>query len=101
MAAQTTSVSKIRTAYSLAQLMIAAKLGLQPRESETPSEYLSRAIETAPVLDNSLRTLVELFELAEYSQFPVEAEHAKDARERLLELREKLESVKTTEDDKG
>jgi hypothetical protein len=40
---------------------------------------------------------VELFELAEYSPYPIEADDAKEGREKLLELRNELEHVKTVE----
>jgi Domain of unknown function (DUF4129) len=89
--------SNVRTAYRLAQLMISTKLGIDPRNSETPSEYGLRIDEAAPRLKDSLTRLVELFELVEYSPYPIEPDAARKAREKLLELRDELENVKTTE----
>jgi Domain of unknown function (DUF4129) len=89
--------SNVRTAYRLAQLMISSKLGIEPRDSETPSEYSLRIVEAAPPLKDSLDGLVELFELAEYSPYPTGADEAKEGREKLLELRDELENVKTTD----
>jgi hypothetical protein len=96
--AQTSTPSKIKTAYGLAQLMITKSLGIQPRASETPSEFLMRIDEAEPSLKDSLGRLVEVFELAEYSPYPLEADDALEAREALLKLREELENVKTRED---
>jgi hypothetical protein len=95
--AQADNGSNIRTAYRLAQLMISRKLGIEPRHSETPSEYGLRIHEAAPPVKDSLGSLVELFELAEYSPYTIEANDAKEAREKLLELRDELDNVKTAE----
>lgn len=95
---QTDSASKIKRAYSLAQNIIGLKLGLEPRTGETPSEYVLRVAEASPSLNDPLEALVDLFTFAEYSPYPIEAEHAKQARERLLELRAELENVKASED---
>jgi hypothetical protein len=95
--AQADNGSNIRTAYRLAQLMINARLGIEPRDSETPYEYRLRIEEAASPLKDSLGSLVELFALAEYSPYPIGGDDAKKAREKLLELRDELENVKTAE----
>lgn len=95
--AETNGASKIKKAYNLVQVMIGSKLDVQPRHSETPSEYLLRIGEVAPSLLDALEPLARLFELAEYSPYPIETGQVKDARDKLLELREELESVKTAE----
>lgn len=95
--AETNGASKIKKAYNLVQVMIGTKLDVQPHHSETPSEYLLRIGEVAPSLLHALEPLVRLFELAEYSPYPIETGQVKDARDKLLELREELESVKTAE----
>jgi len=95
--AQADNGSNIRTAYRLGQLMISRKLGMEPHGSETPSEYGLRVDLAVPPLKDSLGSLVELFELAEYSPYPIEADDAKEAREKLLRLRDELENVKTAE----
>ena len=92
--AQTSTRSKIKTAYGLAQLMISKSLGIDLRASETSSEFLLRISEAEPSLKGSLSRIVELFELAEYSPYPLEAHDAMEATEGLLKLREKLENVK-------
>lgn len=96
--AQASNVSKVKTAYGLAQLLIDKGLGIEARDSETPSEFLNRIDKAAPPLTHSLGRLVELFELAEYAPYPMEADDAEEAREKLLELREEMENVKTGED---
>jgi len=92
--AQASGASEVKTAYGLAQIMISRRLGIEIRASETPAEFLMRIDETAPSLKDSLRGLVELFELAEYSAYPIGADDASEARERLLELHEELENVR-------
>jgi hypothetical protein len=86
--------AKVGKAFRLAQTLIAEQLGEPPRDSETHWEYFSRVTKAAPSLSDSLRRLVELFELAEYSPYPVEATQTKEAVATLLELREELETVK-------
>jgi hypothetical protein len=96
--AETDNVSRAKTVYRLAQLMISKKLSVESRDTETPSEYLARVVKTAPSLNDSLAHIVELFELAEYSPYPIEADQIKEAKDRILELREELENVRTGED---
>ena len=86
--------AKIRRAYALAQSLIQLRLGETPRESETPSEYLSRVTKTAPDIKDALERLVGLFELAEYSPYPIGSAQSREATEVLLKLREEIEPVK-------
>jgi Domain of unknown function (DUF4129) len=91
--AEPNAPSKVKKAYSLAQSMIESRFGIEPRDSETPSEYLLRVRDVAQPLDSTLGALVELFEMAEYSPYPIVQEQERLAREKLLELRERMVSV--------
>jgi len=86
--------SKVRRSYRLAQALIDWQLGEAARESETHWEYYSRVAETAPNIRDLLRRLTVLFELAEYSPYPTEDYQSREAKEILLELRGKFETVK-------
>ena len=82
---------KISKAYNLARVLISQKLGEAPRDSETPSEYLSRVTARAPKIKDSLEHLTSLFELTEYSPFPVGQVESKKALEELFQLDEDIE----------
>jgi hypothetical protein len=86
--------SKVLSAYHLAQTLICLGLGEAPRESETHLEYLSRVTKRAPDLKSTLRCLVELFELAEYSPYPIDSGQSEEATEILLKLRQEMTVVK-------
>jgi hypothetical protein len=96
--AETDDLSRIRRAFALAQLIIEKRMGVEHRDTETPYEYFTRIVEAAPVLKDSMSYLVELFERAEYSPYPIVGEHVTLAKKKLLELREKLENVKPGEE---
>lgn len=85
---------KVATAYALAQALIKQKLGEAPKESETAYEYVSRLTKTTPKLRDLLERLAEIYQLAEYSPYPVGRNQSKEAAEILLELREEIETVK-------
>jgi hypothetical protein len=92
MEAESDHAAKVRRAYRLTQALIGQKLGEEPRESETDWEYFSRVAKSAPNITDMLRRLVELFELAEYSPYPIEEVQGKEAAGILLELREQIEA---------
>ena len=92
--AERDDASKVRRCYRLAQTLIDWKFGEAARESETHWEYFSRAAKIAPNIKDSLRRLVELFELAEYSPYPINDTQSREAKEILLEIRKELEAVK-------
>jgi len=86
--------SKIRRSYRLAQALISDGLGESARESETHWEYFSRVTDKKPSLRDSLERLSELFELAEYSPYPIGRDQAREATEILLRLRDEIKAVK-------
>ena len=88
------NASKVRRSYRLAQVLINWKFGEASRESETHWEYYSRVVETAPDIKDLLKRLTELFELSEYSPYPIEDSHSEEAEEILLDLRKQFETVK-------
>jgi hypothetical protein len=47
-----------------------------------------------PRVNDRLKRLVELYELAEYSPYPIETTQSREATEILLKLREEIETVK-------
>src|SRR5208337_5023922 len=69
--AEAESSVKVRKAYALAQTLIDTRLGEEHRGSETASEYYLRVTGRLPQISDSLKRLSELFELADYSQFPI------------------------------
>lgn len=80
--------AKVRRSYRLAQSLLEQSVGEAPRESETHWEYLSRIVSKSPGLADPLRRLVELYELAEYSPFPIGTDQSSEAMEIVLRLRE-------------
>jgi len=86
--------AKIRRIYRLAQDVISQGLEEASRESETHWEYYSRVIKRAPSLKVTLKRLVELFEVAEYSPFPIDIAESREAEQALLKLREEIEAVR-------
>ena len=82
--------AKVRRSYRLAQSLLEQGTGEVPRGSETHWEYFSRIASKSPQLADRLRRLVELYELAEYSQFPIGADHSREAMEIVLRLRERV-----------
>ena len=86
--------AKIRRIYRLAQDAIGQGLEEVARESETHWEYYSRVIKRAPGLKVTLKRLVELFELAEYSPFPIDVAESREAEQVVLKLREEIEAVR-------
>ncbi len=86
--------ARIRKSYILAQAIINRRTGEAPRNSETHWEYFFRVTKSMPKITDTLKRLVELFELAEYSPYPIESAQSREATEILLELREEIETVK-------
>jgi hypothetical protein len=86
--------AKIRRIYRLAQDVIGQGLEEVARESETHWEYYSRVIKRAPSLKVTLKRLVELFELVEYSAFPIDIAESREAEQAVLKLREEIEAVR-------
>jgi hypothetical protein len=82
--------AKVRRSYRLAQSLLEQSVGETPRESETHWEYLSRIVSKSPGLADPLRRLVELYELAEYSPFPIGTDQSREAMEIVLRLREQV-----------
>jgi phosphatidate phosphatase APP1 len=92
--AENVHAARIRKSYSLAQAIIDQKIGETSRSSETHWEYFSRVTNSLPNVKDTLKRLIDLFELAEYSPYPIENAHSREATEILLELREEVETVK-------
>jgi hypothetical protein len=86
--------ARIRKSYFFAQAIINQKIGESPQTGETHWEYFSRVTKLVPRINDTLKRLVELYELAEYSPYPIEAAQSREATEILLELREEIETVK-------
>lgn len=83
---------KIRKAFTVAQTLIRRKTGETEIESETPREFLHRTVATIPRAADTLGTIVELFELAEYSPYPIDDGQAKKAIESLTQLKAEIET---------
>jgi hypothetical protein len=92
--AEPDEAAKVRRSYRLAQTLISEAFGEAPRESETHWEYFSKVTKIEPALAESLKRLTELFELAEYSQYPIETKQVGEAMELLLGLRDEIEAVR-------
>jgi hypothetical protein len=86
--------ARIRKSYMLAQTIINQKIGTSSRVGETHWEYYSRVTKAAPQINDTLKRLVELYELAEYTSHSIEPAQTREASEILLELREEIETVK-------
>jgi hypothetical protein len=82
--------AKVRRSYRLAQAMLGEKLDEEPNESETHWEYFHRVTKKAPKVEDSLKRLSELFELAEYSQAPMGRAQSEEATKLLLRVREEI-----------
>lgn len=80
--------SKVRRCYRLAQALIDQKLGEPAAGSETHWEYFRRVKTAVPAVEHSLKRLVELFELAEYSPYPIGSGESREATDILLKLRQ-------------
>lgn len=80
--------AKIRKTFHLAQAIIEQETGEAPKDSETQWEYFSRVTEKRQEIKESLNRLVNLFELAEYSPYPLGAAQSEEAMQMLLKLRE-------------
>jgi len=82
--------SIVKRSFRLAQTLIDREIGESPRQSETHWEYFSRVAQASPQIKESLRRLAELYELAEYSPYPVESAQSEEAKQILLKIREEL-----------
>jgi len=82
--------AKVRRSYRLAQAMLGQKLHEEPHESETHWEYFHRVTKKVPNVEDSLKRLSELFELAEYSQAPMGRAQSEEATKLLLRVREEI-----------
>jgi hypothetical protein len=80
--------AKVRRSYRLTQAMLGQKLHEERHESETHWEYFQRVTKKAPNIEDSLKRLSELFELAEYSQTPMGRAQSEEATKLLLKMRE-------------
>jgi hypothetical protein len=92
--AENLPAARIRKSYMFAQTIINQKIGTSSRIGETHWEYYSRVTKAAPQISDTLKRLVELYELAEYSPYSIEPAQSREASEILLELREEIETVK-------
>jgi hypothetical protein len=92
--AENLPVASIRKSYMLAQTMINDKIGTSSRIGETHWEYYDRVTNTVPQISDTLRPLIELYELAEYTSHSIEPAQSREASKILLELREEIETVK-------
>ena len=88
--AETESSLKVRKTYALAQALIDARLGEGREGSETTAEYYLRVTRQLPQISDPLKRLSELFELAEYSQFPISKAQGDSALEALTLLRDRI-----------
>lgn len=85
--------SKVRKSFRLAQALIDRRIQEPRRDSETHWEYYDRVSKRAPQIKDTLKRLVELFEVTEYGPDPAEGTHTHQATEILLKLREEVEAV--------
>jgi hypothetical protein len=92
--AENLPAARIRKCYMFAQTIINQKIGTSSRIGETHWEYYSRVTKTVPQISDTLKRLIELYELAEYTSHPIEPTQSREASEILLELREEIETVK-------
>jgi hypothetical protein len=92
--AENAPAARIRKSYFFAQAMMNQMIGESSRTGETHWEYFSRITKLVPRINDTLKRLVELYELAEYSPYPIEAAQSLEATEILLELREEIDTVK-------
>jgi hypothetical protein len=92
--AENLPAARIRKSYMFAQAIINEKIGESSRIAETHWEYYSRITKAVPQISDTLKRLVELFELAEYTPHPIEPAQSREASEILLELREEIDNVK-------
>jgi hypothetical protein len=88
--AEPESSVKVRKAYALAQALIDARLGEEHRGSETASEYYLRVAGRLAQISDSLKRLSELFELADYSQFPISQAQSDSALEALRVIQNEI-----------
>jgi hypothetical protein len=79
---------KVVVCYRLVQNLIANKFEENLNDTETHWEFYKRAVNLKPELSRDLRRLVELFELAEYSQYRIDTSDSNEAFERLLNIRD-------------
>jgi hypothetical protein len=92
--AENAPAARIRKSYFFAQAVMNQMIGESPRTGETHWEYFSRITKLVPRINDALKRLVELYELAEYGPYPIEAAQSREATEILLELREEIGTVK-------
>jgi hypothetical protein len=92
--AENLPAARIRKSYMFAQIIINQKIGTSSRIGETHWEYYSRVTKAAPEISDTLKRLIELYELAEYTSHPIEPAQSREASEIILELREEIETVK-------
>ena len=84
------NAAKIRKTFHLAQAILEQETGEAQRDSETHWEYFSRVSETRPQIKEALNRLVNLFELAEYSPYPLGTSQSEEAMQVLRKLREEV-----------
>jgi hypothetical protein len=79
---------KIAICYRLAQIFFSKQLNERVRDTETHWELYRRIVGLNPRLEGDLKSLAELFELAEYSPFRIRASQGDEAERRFLKIRE-------------
>ena len=79
---------KVVMCYRLAQNLVASRFNQSVDDAETHLEFYRRVVSGNPPLAPDLIRLVELFELAEYSQFRIPASDGDEAEDRLLRIRD-------------
>jgi Domain of unknown function (DUF4129) len=83
---------KIQMAFNAAQTLVRKRIGESETPGETPEEFLQRATTTLPNITKPLSTIVELYELAEYSPFPIDDTQARKALENLTQIKAEIET---------
>jgi hypothetical protein len=86
--AEENTTRRIIMCYRVAQTFVSTQLNERRRESETHWEFYHHVVRLKPWTENDLRTLVVLFELAEYSPFKLAVSQGAQAEEGLKNLRD-------------
>jgi hypothetical protein len=84
--AEPTPRGRIATSFRLARTLINNSFGRRTKESETHREFYSNATVAKPILQDYLKPLVDLFEVAEYSPFIIQRSQGEQAEQILIAL---------------
>ena len=87
-AAESMPSKLVSITFRLIQTMINNMMGQRTKLSETHREFYNRVTRLKPALGVVLKPLVELFEVAEYGPFALEAAKGDEAKRVLLSMRE-------------